>query len=149
MKKTLSYFLYTLLLAATVCACSSDIDIKQDYGYGVETLPLPKTLKQGQSVDLEFSIIREGFYENAAYKFRYFQSSGEGILTDKGRTVPMNRFQDIRSDEFVLVYTCASEEQQQLDFLFEDNFGKRVEYTIAFSSKRTDEEADSDFDVRR
>ncbi|MDR2469356.1 MAG: DUF3872 domain-containing protein [Tannerella sp.] len=34
---------------------------------------------------LEFSIVREGYYSETAYKFRYFQSEGEGILTYRGR----------------------------------------------------------------
>jgi hypothetical protein len=139
MKKTLSYFLYTLLLAAIVCACSDDLSVRQSYTYNIETLPLPKSLKKGQSVDLEFSVLREGYYEETEYKFRFFQSEGAGILTDsEGNLIPMNRFQNIPADNFVLTYQCLSEEQQQLDFVFEDNFGQRVEYTITFSSKRSE-----------
>lgn len=141
MKKFPAYFLYTLLLSAIVCACNNDLDIRQAYGYSVETLPLPKSLKKGQSVDLEFSIVREGYYDGTSYKFRYFQSEGEGLLSDeKGSIIPMNRFQPIVSDDFVLKYVCLSEEQQQLDFVFEDNFGQRVDYTITFGSDRTEEE---------
>lgn len=144
MKKTLSYFLYTLLLAAIACAsssCSDDgLDIKQDYSYTVETLPLPKSLKKGESVDLEFSIVREGNYDGTTYQFRYFQSEGEGLLTtDKGQSIPVNRFQPIASDDFVLTYTNLAEEQAQLDFVFEDNFGQRVEYSVTFAGKRTDD----------
>ena len=47
MKKTLSYFLYMMLIACIVCACNDNLDIVQDYGYRVETLPLPKRIKQG------------------------------------------------------------------------------------------------------
>lgn len=144
MKKLASYILYTLLLAAVACACSGcsdDLDIRRDYPYAVETLPLPKSLKKGQSVDLEFSIVREGDYTGTTYKYRYFQSEGEGLLTDtKGKIIPMNRFQTIASDDFVLTYTNLAEEQAQLDFMLEDNFGQRVEYTITFAGKRTDEE---------
>ena len=139
MKKTLSYFLYTLLLAAIVCACSDDLSVRQSYTYNIETLPLPKALEKGQTVDLEFSILREGYYEETEYKFRYFQLLGEGILSDsEGNSIPVNRFQNILADDFVLTYQCMSEEQQQLDFVFEDNFGQRVEYTIAFRSKRSE-----------
>ena len=49
MKKTLSYFLYTMLIACIVCACSDRLDIVRDYGYSVETLPLPKKLAQGEN----------------------------------------------------------------------------------------------------
>lgn len=145
MKKFASYFIYTLLLAAIACAsssCSDDgLDIKQDYSYTVETLPLPKSLKKGESVDLEFSIVREGNYNGTSFKFRYFQSEGEGLLTtNKGQIIPVNRFQSIASDNFVLTYTNLAEEQAKLDFVFEDNFGQRVEYSVTFAGKSTEEE---------
>lgn len=143
MKKFASYFLYTLLLAAVACACSGcsdDLDIRRNYPYSVETLPLPKSLKKGQSVDLEFSIVREGNYTGTTYQYRYFQSEGEGLLTNKGQIIPVNRFQPIASDDFMLTYTNLAEEQAQLDFVFEDNVGQRVEYMITFAGKRTDEE---------
>ncbi|MDR0506854.1 MAG: DUF3872 domain-containing protein [Dysgonamonadaceae bacterium] len=142
MKKTLSYFLYTMLVACIVCACNDRLDIIQDYGYSVETLPLPKKIKQGETIDLEFSIVREGFYTGASYKFRYFQSEGEGLLSYKGNNVPMNRFQNIDCDNFVLMYEAKCEGQQVLDFVFEDSFGKKVEYSIAFSGEKTEKETE-------
>jgi hypothetical protein len=138
MKRFASYILYTLLLSAIACACSDHLDIVQDYGYRVETLPLPDKLGKGESVDLEFSIIREGQYAGTSFHYRYFQSKGVGMLSYEGQTVPVNRFQAIASDNFVLVYQCQAEEQQQLDFVFEDSFGRRVEYTITFASERTE-----------
>ena len=141
MRKTLSYILYTLLLAVVACACSDDLSIRQSYTYSVGTLPLPKALGNGERVDLEFSILREGYYDETEYQFRYFQSEGEGVLTDgKGQSIPVNRFQNIPSDDFVLTYQCVGEERQQLDFVLTDNFGQMVEYTISFNSKRTEKE---------
>lgn len=144
MKRFASYILYMLLLSVVICACNDDLNIKQDYRYSIETLPLPKSLKQGQTVALEFSIIREGYYTGTSYKFRYFQSEGEGTLkNDKGKTLVMNRFHAIASDNFVLTYKCLVEEQQQLDFVFEDNFGQRVEYMVKFTGARTEEDTES------
>jgi hypothetical protein len=139
MRKCFSYILFTLLLAAIACACSDDIDIRRDCGYTVETLPLPKSLEQGETVDLEFSILREGYYSETQYRFRYFISEGEGALTYKGEPIPVNRFQEIDADEFVLTYQCLCDEQQQLDFVFEDSFGQRLEYTIEFANEQVEE----------
>jgi hypothetical protein len=91
------------------------LDIVQDYGYRIETLPLPKRIKQGKTVALEFSIIREDYYKEAAYRFRYFQNEGEGILSYQGRA--MSRFQNVPSDDFVLYYRLECDEQQLLDFV--------------------------------
>jgi hypothetical protein len=141
MKRILSNIFYTMLVASVVCACNDNLDIIQDYGYRIETLPLPKNLKQGETVDLEFSILREGFYTGTLYKFRYFQSEGEGLLSYKDKAVPMNRFQNIDSDNFVLVYQSLSENQQQrIDFVFENTFGRRVEYSITFGGESKDKE---------
>ncbi|KAA6325982.1 hypothetical protein EZS27_024853 [termite gut metagenome] len=144
MKRFAPYILLLLLLLLGImlCACNDELDIRQDYSYRVETLPLPKKLGNGESVALEFSILSEGNYSETAYKFRYFQSEGTGILTCKGQAVPMNRFQGIASDDFVLTYQSACEEQQQLDFVFENNFGRRVEYMITFTGKRTEEKTE-------
>jgi hypothetical protein len=122
-------------------ACNDSLDIIQDYGYYVETLPLPEKLKPGETVDLEFSIVREGYYKETAYKFRFFQSEGEGILSYKGKIVPVNRFQDIDGDNFVLSYQSLSENQQQrLDFVFENSFGRQTEYSISFSGENKGKE---------
>jgi hypothetical protein len=129
-----------MLIACVVCACNDSLDIVQDYGYRVETLPLPKRIREGETVALEFSIVREGYYKEAAYRFRYFQSEGEGLLNYRGKAVPVNRFQDITADNFVLTYQSRCDDQQQLDFVFEDSFGRRVEYIIAFSSEQTAKE---------
>ena len=138
MKKTLAYFLYTMLIACIVCACNDRLDILQDYQYSVETLPLPKIMTQGETVDLEFSITAAGNYSANAYKFRYFQSDGAGQLSYNGKVIPMNRFQNITSGNFVLTYQCLSDGQQQtLDFVFENSFGRRVDYSISFSGVST------------
>jgi hypothetical protein len=137
MKKTLAYFLYTMLIACIVCACNDHLDIVQDYEYSVETLPLPKTMTNGETVNLEFSILRAGNYSAEKYKFRYFESGGTGQLSFNGKVIPVNRFQDITSDNFVLTYECQCEEQQTLDFVFENSFGRRVDYTITFSGVST------------
>jgi hypothetical protein len=132
-KRALALMTWLAAIMLLALACSDSLDIVQDYGYRVETLPLPKKLKPGETVDLEFSIVREGYYKETAYKFRFFQSEGEGILSYKGKAVSVNRFQEIDSDNFVLTYQSLSENQQQrLDFVFENNFGKRMEYSISF-----------------
>jgi hypothetical protein len=133
----LAYFLYTLLIACIVCACNDPLDILQDYEYRVEKLPLPKTMQEGETVNLEFSILRAGNYSAEQYRFRYFQSEGKGQLSYNGKVIPVNRFQDMPTDNFVLAYECRCQEQQQLDFVFENTFGRRVEYSITFSGVST------------
>jgi hypothetical protein len=60
-------------------------------------------------------------------------------LSYRGKAVSVNRFQEIGSDNFVLTYQSRCDDRQQLDFIFENSFGKRVEYTVAFSGESVKE----------
>lgn len=116
-------------------SCSDSLDIKQDYSFSIKTLPVPKKLKQEEVTALEFTIIREGEYKKASYSFRYFQPDGKGVLMDNtGNAFPMNRLYPIVSDEFTLLYKSACAEAQTLDFVFVDNFGQEIEYSISFQN---------------
>jgi hypothetical protein len=39
----------------------------------------------------------------------------------------------------VLTYQSLCDNQQQLDFVFENSFGKRVEYTVGFGGESVEE----------
>jgi hypothetical protein len=134
-KRALALMTWLAAIMLPALACNDSLDIIQDYGYTVETLPLPKSIKQRETVDLEFSIIPEGNYAGTTYRFRFFQSEGEGLLSYKGKTIPMNRFQNIETNDFALSYQSLSDNQQRLDFVFENNFGRRMDYSIAFSGE--------------
>ncbi len=132
----MKYMILFLSIIGILCSCSSELDIKQDYSFSVKTLPLPKRLEQGETVALEFTLVREKIYKEADYSFRYFQSDGKGSLTDDtGQKLVMNRLYRIKSDEFTLLYQSACSEAQQLDFVFIDNFGQEVEYSVSFQNE--------------
>lgn len=121
-------------------ACSDNLDIKQDYFFDVKTLPVPKKLQRGETTAIEFTIVREGQYEKATYSFRYFQSDGTGRLTDDtGKPYPMNRFHSIESNEFTVLYQSNCKEAQTLDFVFRDNFGQEVEYSVSFQNESSEQ----------
>ena len=148
LKYSLSILIF-LLLAGALSSCDNDNElyIRNDYEYSIEFLPIPKKLKQGDIVLLEFSIIREGHYNETSFNFRYFQMEGQGLLSDTtGSVYAMNRLYSVPSEHFTLVYQSACEEAQQLDFVFMDNFGRKVEYTVSFQSyyNREDENTESD-----
>jgi hypothetical protein len=46
-------------------------------------------------------------------------------LTYRGKAVPVNRFQDIGSDKFVLTYQSLCDDRQQLDFVFVESISGR------------------------
>lgn len=130
--KKLSLLLFPLLF---LFACSDKLDIKQDYDFIIKTLPYPKTLKNGETTPLEFTIIREGIYKNTTYSFRYFQSDGKGVLmNDAGNPFAVNRLYPLNDDVFKLLYRSECNETQTLDIVFVDSVGKEFEYSISFQN---------------
>lgn len=133
---SMRYIILLLLSILAFGACSSDLDIKQAYLFSIKTLPVAKRIQQGETVALEFTLVRESNYKAARYSFRYFQPEGEGRLMDaSGRALTMNRFHSITDEEFTLLYRSACKDAQQLDFVFIDNFGQEVEYVVSFQNK--------------
>ncbi len=141
MKKCASYILYTLLLAAIACACSDDIDIKQDYEFKVTYLPVPKKLKPGQTAEIRCTLVKSGDYEKAKYYLRYFQSDGQGLLRmDDGTVFRPNDSYELTSETFRLYYTSLSEEPQKIDIVFYDNSGREFPLSFSFGNVNTGED---------
>ncbi len=140
MKKTLSYFLYTLLLAAIVCACSDELDITQKYAFDLLTMPYPKKIIQGETAEIRCTVAKEGDYSEAEFFIRYFQTDGKGSLRlDDGRFLTPNDLFPLTNDVFCLYYTSQSTDQQNIDVYIEDNFGQVVQKTFSFQNESIEE----------
>ena len=141
MKKCASYILFTLLLAAIACACSDNIDIRQDYAFEVTHLPVPKKLKVGETAEIRCQILRYGRYDNTTYKLRYYQPDGKGSLKMEDETVFLpNDYYDLSRETFRLYYTSLSEEQQVIDIYFFDSFGNSCTVSLSFNADSKEEE---------
>ncbi|MDH6311163.1 hypothetical protein M2451_004099 [Dysgonomonas sp. PFB1-18] len=141
MKKCASYIIFTLLLAAIACACSDNIDIRQSYEFEVTYLPVPKKLKVGETIEIRCQLERSGYYTNTAYRFRYFQSDGEGELR-MGGSEPFlpNDYYDLTKESFSFYYTSRSDEQQTIDIYFFDDSGNSCVLSFQFNSDNKEEE---------
>jgi hypothetical protein len=140
-KKTLSYFLYTLLLAAIVCACSSRLDITQNYVFDLEVLPFPKRIVRGETIEIRCRIVSEGYYEENQYFIRYFQTDGKGELRlDDGRILAPNDLYPLTKEVFRLYYTSLSTDQQNLDIYIENSFGRTVQKSFGFANENPPKE---------
>jgi hypothetical protein len=140
MRKCASYIIFTLLLAAIACACSDDIDIKQDYEFEVAHLPVPKKIKKGETVEIRCQLLRFGKYENTAYKLRYFQPDGLGELkSDNGTVFLPNDYYDLTKETFRLYYTSLSEDQQVINIYFFDSFENSNVLSFSFNNDNSEE----------
>lgn len=135
MKKFSAYFLYTLLLAAVVCACSDNLDILQSYGFDLQTLPVQKRIVQGESAEIRCEIVREGNYTEESYQLRYFQTDGIGELRlDNGTLLAPNDLYPLDRLAFRLYYTSRCTDQQNIDVYVVNRAGLVVRKTFSWQN---------------
>ncbi len=144
MKRFASYILYTLLLAAVVCAsfssCNSDLDIKQDYPFDLLTMPVPKKVAKGETIEIRCQITKEGEYKKAKYYIRYFQPDGTGELkTENGTVLTPNDLFLLDNTVFRLYYTSHCKDLQKIDIYIEDSFGQLIQKSFSFQNDSPEE----------
>lgn len=138
------YIMVALLL---VSACNDKLDIQQVYPFKVETMPVPKKLKAGETAEIRCALKREGRFEEARYTIRYFQPDGVGILRmDDGTTFLPNDRYPLTKETFRLYYTSQTSDQSVVDVYIEDNAGQMVQLTFNFANDSSKEEGESDGD---
>jgi len=141
MKRFASYILYTLLLAAIVLACNDRLDINTVYGFDLQTLPVPKTVVQNETVEIRCQLIKQGNYRDARYSIRYFQPDGKGELRlDDGTLLTPNDLFPLTKEMFRLYYTSRSTDQQTIDIYIVDNNGQVVKKSFSFTNESAEKE---------
>ena len=63
------YIVSSLVL---VCACNDGLDNQQAYPFTVETLPVPKKLKVGETAEIRCQLVRGGDYQPTIYQIPLF-----------------------------------------------------------------------------
>ena len=145
MRKCLSYILFTLLLAAIACACSDDIDIKQDYEFSVTHLPVPKRLQVNEVAEIRCTLHRQRKYSNTRYYLRYFQYDGVGELwMDDGEPFLPNDVYELTDTSFRLYFRSLSDDAHNIEVVFFDSFGREFTLTFAFSNEQGEDTETSD-----
>ena len=135
------------LTVASLClpACDRELEVRQAYDFTLETMPVQKDLRRGETAEIRCSLKRTGRFAGARYTLRYFQSEGKGILRlDKGAALKPNDCYPLAREEFRLYYTSQSADRQTIDVYIEDNFGKVQQLTFAFNNKKAEEDKKKD-----
>ena len=130
-----------LLAVASLClpACDRELEIQQAYHFTLETMPVQKDIRRGETAEIRCSLKRVGRFAGAHYTLRYFQSEGKGILRlDRGAALKPNDRYPLAREEFRLYYTSQSADRQTIDVYIEDNFGKVQQLTFSFNHKKAD-----------
>ena len=139
MKKKIIFLLFVgaLFLANS---CNNDLEIKNDYGFTVTHLPVPKRLKTGETAEIRIELIRSGRYANTKHFVRFFQFDGKGNLTLDGQSLIPNDSYELKNESFRMYYTSQCEEQQSISLTFFDTFRNQVELYFSFSHDSKDEQ---------
>lgn len=125
-------FIIILLLVFHCIACCNSLDIKQDYNFTLETMPVPTKIQYKETVEIRCKIIRDGKFDNTKFYIRYFQTDGKGILKLKDLTFIPNDLYLLSNDTFRLYFTSQCADQQKIDIYIEDNFGQVVQKSFSF-----------------
>lgn len=135
MRKIAAYIIYTVLVACIACACSSDLDIKQDYGFEVTCLPVPKKLKVGETAELRLQVQRQEYFSGTQYRLRYFLFDGQGTLAfADGVPLLPNDYYPLKEESFRMFYTSHSPERQSFTLYFSDNMGNSRTLEFSFNA---------------
>lgn len=128
-------------------SCSDDLDVQQSYPFTVETMPVPKRIVKGETVEIRCELKREGRFSDARYTVRYFQPDGKGSLRmDDGMVLLPNDRYPLDREVFRLYYTSECEDQQSIDIYFEDNSAPAQLFLLSFdfnNEKKDDAEDDT------
>lgn len=136
---------YIMAAMLLVFACNDKLDIQQVYPFEVETMPVPKKLKAGETAEIRCMLKREGRFDDAHYTIRYFQPDGIGILkTDDGTIFLPNDRYPLTKEVFRLYYTSQTSDQSVIDVYVEDNAGQMVQLSFNFANDSSKEEGADD-----
>ena len=133
---------------AMLWGCNDKIDVEQDYDFSLSTWHLPETIRQGEAVEIRFTLDKAGNYDGAEYFVGYIQTAGKGVVYDRGGTLLVNREMHALDDMaevdrshpfkevFTLYYRSMSDKPSELKFIVMDNFGQHTELSVAFTTER-------------
>ena len=123
-------------------SCDKDLDIKSDYSFDVETMPVQSKIMQNETVEIRYQLTREGYFDDVKFYIRFFQTSGKGELKmDDGTVlVPNDSYAlTLTNEKFNLYYTSHCTDQQAFDVYITDNFGRVVQRSFAFQDEKVPE----------
>ena len=66
---------YIVAALVLVTACKDNLDIQQAYPFSIETLPVPKRLKVGETAEIRCQLMRGDFYLLEKETFRLYYTS--------------------------------------------------------------------------
>ncbi|AFL98161.1 DUF3872 domain-containing protein [Ornithobacterium rhinotracheale] len=136
MKYFVKIITVTLILLG-LTACEDRLDIQTNFPFEVKTMPVPKDIQQGQTVEIRCQIVSEQKYKYETYTLRYFQfeSNGRLKLANQEPFLPNDTYV-IPNRTFRLYYTSLSNNTQSFEVWIADGKGKEQKLNFEFNAKK-------------
>lgn len=120
-------------------ACNSALDMQQSYEFDIEVMPLPKEIKQNETIEIRCFLIEQGNFIDNRYTIRYFQFDGKGKLhlrKDSEVFLPNDRYK-LPDKDFRLYYTSLGDKSHAFEVVMENSFGtgKILEFRLNAKSE--------------
>ena len=134
--KSLWLFFAIMLGAGFLSSCSKDdLDIKKDFPFEVSVMPIPKSIANGDTVEIRLAIQRTDKYSGTQYFIRYFQYDGLGLLrySQQHAFLPNNLY-PVPAEQFRLYYTSQSFVTQSFTVWITDTFGNEKQLNFELNS---------------
>ena len=76
-----------VLLMAGFClpACNRGLDVQTVFPFEVSTMPVPKQIKQGETVEACCTLVSEGDFSRTRYTMHFFSNGRERRFADRTR----------------------------------------------------------------
>ena len=69
---------YIVTALVLVAACNDSLDIQQAYPFSIETLPVPKKLKVGETAEIRCQLVRGGYSSRLPIKYVISSRTAKG-----------------------------------------------------------------------
>lgn len=147
MKRMITVIVTGCLLVAVLFAivrCNDKISVRKEYNFTLSHWFLQDKIKQGETVQIQFTLHREGRFADAVYYVGYLQAKGKGEVFDSEQRYLVNReyhtlsalpdlHEDGRGNQvFTLYYRSLSNKKSEVRFTVMDNFGQEQTLTVSF-----------------
>lgn len=127
-----------LLFVFALTSCDKELDIKTDFPFELEIMPVPKSIGKGETVTIRCTLKTEGNYQSTKYYIRYFQFDGSGKLlfgSGKMLTLKPNDLYILPEQVFRLHYVSASNATHSFDIWVSHNKGNEQKVSFQFNDK--------------
>lgn len=126
-----------ILFELILSSCSTDeIKIENNFSFEIQTMPIPKNIASGETVEIRMKIIQKGNFSETKYYIRYFQFEGTGTLQYYDQLPYLqNDSYELNAKEFRLYYTSTSELSESFKVWIFDSFGNEKQIDFQFENK--------------